>query len=349
MQYFNELFNAFDEIPDSSRTSVDNTNQDTLDDKEFSNELLNLSNSLMNDILVDTEDIILTRQKENEGFCNRTYTKWKPAFDLLEIFILFCLETGSHYNNSYRCQAANNNDIVFDVVTKLHGRACQIAQEILCLMKAGFADGAHARWRALHEVTVAAAFIQKHGNECACRYLEHDIVESYKIMESVKNFESRTNIAGPTDEEFEETSELYNKLKDKFGKNFTLPNGWAKEFIKGNATIINIEKDVELDHTRPYYKWACQNVHAGPKGVNKKLGVPSAEMNIILTGQSSFGMTDPAHHTAITLGIITSTLIVASPDHLKSPIIIETLKKLMDKIGKTFMESHNSINGEQEK
>lgn len=51
----------------------------------------------------------------------------------------------------------------FDLVVRHHARACHIANEILCLLKNGFADAAQARWRALHEVAATAMFIAKHG------------------------------------------------------------------------------------------------------------------------------------------------------------------------------------------
>ncbi len=82
---------------------------------------------------------------------------------------------------------AKEGDFVFDVVIRLHARACQIASEVLKLLKSGFADGAHARWRSLHEVAVVALFIHKHGNDVAEKYLLHDVVESYRAATQYRN------------------------------------------------------------------------------------------------------------------------------------------------------------------
>ena len=42
-------------------------------------------------------------------------------------------------------------------------RACQVTDEIICLLENGFADGAMARWRTLHEIAVVAVVISQHG------------------------------------------------------------------------------------------------------------------------------------------------------------------------------------------
>ena len=63
------------------------------------------------------------------------------SFDPLETFIVICTEAGENFNNSYRLKAVTENDVVFDAVVRHHARACHIAQEIICLLKSGFADG----------------------------------------------------------------------------------------------------------------------------------------------------------------------------------------------------------------
>ena len=68
-------------------------------------------------------------------------------------------ESGDLFNESF----GKNNDQVFFVLWRLHARSCQITMEILALLKSGFADGAHARWRTLHEIAVTALFIKQQG------------------------------------------------------------------------------------------------------------------------------------------------------------------------------------------
>src|ERR1039458_2598896 len=66
-------------------------------------------------------------------------------------------------------------------------RSCQVTDEIICLLENGFADGAMARWRTLHEIGVVAAVISKHGEEIAKRYVAHQAVESERAMKKYQS------------------------------------------------------------------------------------------------------------------------------------------------------------------
>ena len=52
----------------------------------------------------------------------------------------------------------------------IHGRACQIALEILCLLRNGFADGAFARCRSLWELAIYSQFISENDEGIAQEY-----------------------------------------------------------------------------------------------------------------------------------------------------------------------------------
>jgi len=161
----------------------------------------------------NTKEMLLERRKLFKEFCERNYLRWQPGFDLFEAFLVICTEAGENFNKAYRPTAVETNDVVFDIVVRHHARACHIGQEILCLLKSGFPDGAHARWRALHEVSVTAMFIAKHGRQCAERFYWHDIVESYKGMLQHKKYEHRLNEKGPSNRDFTECEKLYNQAK----------------------------------------------------------------------------------------------------------------------------------------
>ena len=59
---------------------------------------------------------------------------------------------------------------MYDTILHLHGRACQISSEILCLLKNGFADGALSRCRSLWEIAIYAHFISDYGEDVAEAY-----------------------------------------------------------------------------------------------------------------------------------------------------------------------------------
>lgn len=278
------------------------------------------------------------RRELFRAFCGRNQERWQPAFDLLETFIVICTEAGGDFNSSYRPKAVVENDVVFDTVVRHHARACHIAQEIMCLLKSGFADGAHARWRALHEVAVTAMFVQQHGRDCAERFRWHDVVESYKGMRQHKEYEHRLQEKGPTDEELAECKDMYDQCRRKYRESFTELYGWASPIIgKEKPTFADIERDVSLDHMRPYYKWASQNVHAGAKGIAENLGLCEAKEDMLLVGQSNSGMTDPAHATAISLAQITIALFNIEPN-IDRLVIMTIILEMEGEIGKAFLQ-----------
>jgi hypothetical protein len=297
-------------------------------------------------LLKESQKMLEERRKLFLEFCQRNNKRWRPAFDLLETFIVICTEAGDNFNKSYRPKAVKEKDIVFDIVVRHHARACHIAQEIMCLLKSGFPDGAHARWRALHEVTVTALFVEKHGRECAERFYWHDVVESYRGMAQHRKYEHRLQEKGPTDEEIEKCKVIYDRLIDKYGQSFGEHYGWACHIFAGKkkkVTFADLEQDVSLDHMRPYYKWASQNIHAGAKGINNKLGLCEATEDILLVGQSNSGMTDPAHAAAISLAQITTVLLTIEPN-IDMLVILHIVSEMAEEIGETFLQCDKGVN-----
>lgn len=314
----------------------------SFDENEIENNILEITQDFVKltkeTLLSNSPKMLDARRKLFTEFCQRNYKRWDTAFDLFETFIVICTEAGEEFNKSYRKKAVEENNLVFDVLVRHHARACLICQEILCLLKSGFADGAHARWRSLHEVAATAIFIAKYGQECAERFYLHDRVESYDGMKQHKKYEHRLNEKGNTQEELDECEKSYSQLIKKYGKSFGKPYGWASHVIKKDrVTFTDIEKDVELDHMRPYYKWASQNVHAGTKGLFKQLGMCEAKEACLLVGQSNSGITDPAHASALSLAQITATLLNIEPN-VSRFVIMNIISGIEQEIGQVFLQ-----------
>jgi hypothetical protein len=290
-------------------------------------------------LVKSAKKMLKEHRKLARGFEKRNVKRWDKAFDLLETHIVICTEVGEHFNASYRQAAVKNNDLVFDIVVRHHARACHIAQEILCLLKSGFPDAAHARWRALHEVNATAMFIAKHGQDCAEKFYFHDIVDSYDGMIEHKKYEHRLQEKAPSQDEIDSCKVEYDKLIARYGKKFGDHYGWASYLYPSHKRVgfTAIEKDVGLDHMRPYYKWASQNIHSGSKGMRNRLGLCEVKEDILLVGQSNSGMIDPAHATAISLSQITCTLIMFEPtlDHI---VIMKIVDEFQEDIGNAFLD-----------
>lgn len=222
-----------------------------------------------------------------------------------------------------------------------HAKACQIAKEILCLLENGYPDGAHARWRALHEVNATTMFITKHGQDCAERFSAHYITESYHAMIELNKYEARLNANGFSVIEINDCKDSYDELITKYGTRYKESYGWSAHIfnaqnINGKIGIATIEKDVGLDHMRPYYRWASQNIHSGSNGIRNRLALCEAEEDILLVGQSNSGMTDPAQATAISLSQATLTLLKLNPT-LDVVILMNIISEISDEIGEIFI------------
>ncbi|WP_217916654.1 DUF5677 domain-containing protein [Vibrio alginolyticus] len=283
-------------------------------------------------------EMLSHRRSDFSSFADMNVEKWQSAFDLLETHIVICTEAGATLNSKYRPEAAEQGDLIFDLLVRHHARACHIANEILCLLKNGFPDAAHSRWRALHEVNATALFIFNHGQECAERFYFHDVVDAYDAMKEHRKYEDRLQAKGPTDIEMNELKKVYDDLIIKYGRNYAGHYGWAAYLFPGHSRVGfgAIEKDVGLEHMRPYYKWASQNIHAGSKGLRNRLALADCSEDILVVGQSNSGMTDPAHATAISLLGVTSTLLTYKPS-MDTIVMLQIAAKYSDKIGREFL------------
>lgn len=302
-----------------------------------------LSQEILKDLKKDLKRMLKDRAADFFSFESNLYDVYSAAFDLLEMLLAISLEAGDSFNNDLRNEASSENDYVFEVLTRLHARACQIAYEILILLKSGLADGAHARWRSLHEISVTAFFISANGNDIAERYLLHHGIESYKAAKIYQENCAGLGFGPLSEEEVAELKDIYDGLIRRFGNNYRFDYGWASVVTESaRPTFRDIEKSAGLEHLRPYYKMACDNVHANPRGILFKLGLYPESGDILLAGPSNIGLTDPGQLTALSLAQITTTLLTHQPniDLLTVCKIMMTLER---ETGRAFSDAENSI------
>jgi hypothetical protein len=287
--------------------------------------------------------ILQQRKRQRDQFELNLNKVWARPIDLLEMLLAISLEAGEGLNNQFRSKASRNEDLVFDVLTRLHARACKISSEIVTLLRSGHADGAHARWRSLHEIAVVGFFIESYGNDVAERYLLHEGVESYKATKLYQDYCARLQYEPLTNEEVRIARERYEHLLNRFGRSYTGDYGWASTALgKKNPTFRDIERNVLLDHMRPYYKLASHNIHANPKGILFKLGLAKDSGEVLLAGPSNMGLADPGHGCAITLTQITIALLLTRPN-IDRLVMCRVLLQLADEIGKEFIQAHESL------
>lgn len=287
------------------------------------------------------EPVLGCVQADTWGFRERLFARWgEPLYDL-EFFIALSVEIGLEWHEIYRPRAAKDNDILFDVIHRLHARGCAISQEILLLLTGGFSDGALARWRSLHEVLVTARFIFKHGRETAERYYLYQYIESSKALQKYQEFAELLGYTPFSLEEENRIETIQNDLVNQYGSGYKDQYGWSLFALgKKGAKFSDIENDVGFDYIRPYYKMASNPVHGDPKGIYWSMGVESDKS--ISAGMSNLGLADPGFLTAESLGFLNEVLLDLRPNG-KNQILKSAQEKIIEDISKKFMEIHHVI------
>jgi hypothetical protein len=292
----------------------------------------------------NASDTLQENNEEIEDFKRRINNFWKSPIDLLDLLLIYSRQMGSKYNKEMRLVAEKENDYVFLALTRLHAKACLVSQEIAVLMKHGYASGAHARWRSLHEIAVTAVFIKEHGNEVAERYLTYRYIESYHSMRQYQKYATRLHHEPFQKNEEEDIINIKDSLVKKYGKSFVNSNGWAsKELNKPRPNFADIERSIGVDHMRPYYKMASNSVHADSKGTFFNIGISKPdEEKILLAGQSDSGLAEPGSGTALSLNLVNTTLITSRPT-LENLILLQATSMLVNEINDAFLEAHKFI------
>lgn len=292
---------------------------------------------------------LIEKETERLIFEKNIHRIWGKAIDSLEILIILAFECGETFNSFFREKAVIENDLVFEVLTRIHARACQVAYEIFTLLKAGYADGAHARWRCLHELTVIAVFICESGQETAESYLLHEKIDDYKEAISYNEHCAALGYDPIPAADLSDIIKEKSLLLEKYGDSYYGMYGWAtKALEKKKVDFINIEKAVKLDHYRPYYKLACHNVHAGSKGMNYRLGLATSGEEILLAGPSNMGLFDPGVGAARSLNQITIQLMTYDPT-FDSLINAKVLGEFRLDVEQQFWKADRKLNVEIQK
>jgi Family of unknown function (DUF5677) len=288
------------------------------------------ADSFLNSWKLKAPNILQERRIKCKKFEQSVYDNWGKALDLLEILISVCMEAGSDFQDA--CDETKERDLLtIHAISLLHGRTCQLALEILTLMKSGWADGALARWRTLHEIVVTAIFIIEKGRDTAERYIAHTTIASYREAEIYQKHYQSLGYEALSTEKFNELKLRRDRLCEEFGRDFGKENGWASKALGlSNPQFIDIEKRVKLDRWRPFYKLANNAIHAGFKGVIHRIGIPHPRNEYVFVGPTIFGLADPGQNMAISISQITVNLLTLKPSFDRLAIITAINKRLKE-------------------
>lgn len=256
---------------------------------KISDKILNKENQLTKEFLINQDN------------------KWGRAFNLYELYYILSLKFASRY-----CQRCNHiskeeekeHGYEFIVIKELHGRACQIYAEILCLIKNGYADGAYARWRTLYEIMITISFIKSQGKSAAQAFHKNSFIDTQHCnwAKELKCFKGKKNISFSMIERM-----------------CSFDKKWMQE-----------------------YKNACKTVHASPEGTFGRISNKKEGLNIIPVGRSDYGINLPAVHSCLTLSIINSEFMTIFP-HFNTLVELYMLMELQNIVISSFDEAEKEI------
>ncbi|MDH4619466.1 DUF5677 domain-containing protein [Brevibacillus sp. AY1] len=247
-----------EKIQENPNIDLDDKKIQALMSKVIENTLPESAALLLGSLKEKSMEMLEEHRLERIEFEARLQRRWSKPINLLETLIVISSESGETCYKACIDKAIEENCTVFEVLVKIHARACQISYEILCLLKGGFADGAISRWRTLHELSVLAAFISQNSNEVAKMYLEYEYIESYYEMLEYIRYAPILGFEELTKEEIEKLTESRNDLVSKYGPEYDKPFGWTMSVLpKKERNFKGIEENIKLDHLRPFYKLTC--------------------------------------------------------------------------------------------
>ncbi len=237
------------------------------------------------------------RDARRAAFNRRIRQQWGRALDSLDELIAVSAESGDLVAREH-----SNRTHLFAAQELLRQRACQVAWEVHILCTAGYADGAYARWRTLHEIAVVMEFLRRFGESAAERYLQHVHVKNRKVLREYEECQRELRYPPLTGDEVGQSEVKKKEVIAKYGGDFGNEYGWAATHCKvANPTFFHVRQAAGYSFWKAHYGMASHAVHAGPHGVLFRLGHPRGARAAPLSGPSLMGLCDPLDATAISL------------------------------------------------
>lgn len=283
-------------------------------DDEAEEEILEMGVDVLLDELARQHDRAVREEREDRVWMRESIRgTWGHALDFLDFYIRVNQKTRRFIE--LLSDSEKGEDYQFDALMRLHVRSLRVSREVAALLHAGFADGAMARWRTLHEIAAVATIIAEEGEVAGERYLKFKTAKDlFRVKTNYDEHFEKLGFEEIPEEDVKELEEQTEELVDEFGEDFDDFNGWATAFVDGGGrvAITDLIEEAELEEYLPFYALACDSIHAGSKGTLFQMGLHEVEMEgeeeVLLDGRSDIGFTDPAQLTAIMLWETTEAL-----------------------------------------
>lgn len=167
--------------------------------------------------------------------------QWGGAIRTLKIMLGISREIGQIILSDPSLSSHSRSKIV--LMLRLHVRACQVADEIILLLQNGFADGAMARWRTMHEICVIISLINEGSDELVFRFVDHEAVATKQGASAYMETATAMGLDPISAFDINVIEVNYSIVRGKYGKEFCDQYGWANILFDGRrATFSDLEK-----------------------------------------------------------------------------------------------------------
>jgi len=316
------------------------------DDKEIRNKINILADTFAQErlekIYKDVPEYFYKRQEEKINVEQVINNIWGHALDLYELLINTTIEITTNFNVS-KLENFDDNFNLYDALGRLLGRGCLISNEILVLLKNGFADGANARCRTLYETMVISTFLadKKLGGEDVSKsYLDYSIVNEKKEANLFNQFVAVLDEQKIDKSELLELNEDVEYLKKEYGDNLEKSDyNWAytiKNTEKHNISFTDLVKNVDFPQKRLFYKSASNQIHTSSSSLYNHIALPNEQTGQILLGASSYGIASPCFIASGFLNIISLNLLFQEMQTIEQQIQMSLLFKIREDLLDTF-------------
>ncbi len=280
-----------------------------------------------------------------KNFEDSLYKRWKVPLDLLECLIHITSESAEKHRTKFGKMPDAKSNLKFGALLQIHARALQISNEIMVLLRSGYADGANSRWRSLHELAVISFFLGQNSNDVSKRYLEHEIVRKFKEAKDYNANCRKLGYPPISRKEFNLLRREKERLCTKYVDDFEKDYGWIPSSLLRRRDFRALEDNVKLGKLHPYYNLACDSVHGGSKGFYRLGLKPEQQKKLLLVGPSGYGLADPIQNTAISLAQITVCLLGLLPD-VENIVAMQVIHSYVEDIKIGAIKVHEAIEKE---
>jgi Family of unknown function (DUF5677) len=268
--------------------------------------------------------------------------RWGKGLNYLRMLLTCCREMGLEASQRYRRSKAKSFHHRRWVLERLHVRACQVSDEIICLIENGFADGAMARWRTLHEISVVASLIADGDEDLAERYILHDAVEVKRQADEYEQSQVPLGAKKIAKRERRSIDSDYAAVLGRFGASFAHPYGWASKHLNHKKpTFKELHTASGKSGSSSYYKLASFNIHASARSLFFNLSSIGDEP-ILISGRSNAGLRDPGELTAYALTLVTA-LFVDSGSNTDRLVMMNCLLEIRDAVSPSLRRSEREL------